>query len=415
MMHCKTSNCVIKNHNNKIPIKNCLITFRFTRYRKHSLILVWFLFQMSKRSYPHYGGPSQFMGPSKKRRKGKTLSVQDVLDNATCEERLIFNQKQAMQAKLKEELLPEYAKDDATQKEISTARMMDEIYQTPWKRTVTIGKLQSNPKDFAKIVMSLEIKIVPNEEYYRYVTKENWEQARYNNQVRRQFRQLTVRRYEYLAEGNPMSAFNCYSVPFQLWKDFMKNNGQEISAREYKSMININECRKFLEKAKEELVTNEVFCALSSLKGTVNKPETTPQDKMLYERLKNKMTSNDLRTKIPRQDSAAKDVVRKPLRENLSEERHSYLPVTEKAVRYICEKLNLTVDQLLDSDAKFTFGPKLTPEEEKIIEEERRMICGWSRRPIAIEDEPATADHAEIVPKSTPKPETVLSIEVANN
>ena len=392
---------------------------------------------MSKRSYPFNGGPSQFTGPSKKKRKGRMLSEQDVLENATFEERFILNQKRTMKTQLSQDLLPEYVDDEETQKEISAARMMDEIYKTCWKRTVTIEQLENNPKDFQKTVMSLDVKIVPKETHYRYVRKENWELRRQNLQVRRQFRHLTVRRYEFLAERNPMSAFNCYPVAFQSWRNFMQNSDMDIDAKKYKDLIDVDECRRFLEKAKEELVTNEVFCALSSLRGTANEPETTPQDKMLFVRLKNKMTSNDLRAKIPKQDPAAKNVVKKTLRENREEEQHSYLPITEKAVRYICEKLNLTVHQLMDSDAEFKSGPKLTPEEEKILEDERRMICGWSYRFISpqgndteetqengrnevhkviqIEDEPATVNPNEIVPKTFPTPGTVQIEKMVND
>ena len=58
------------------------------------------------------------------------LSEQDVLENATFEERFILNQKRTMKAQLNQDLLPEYVDDEETQKEISAARMMDEIYQT---------------------------------------------------------------------------------------------------------------------------------------------------------------------------------------------------------------------------------------------------------------------------------------------
>ena len=85
-----------------------------------------------------------------------------------------------------------------------------------------------------------------------------------------------------------MSAFNCYPVAFKLWKDYMLSENRKIDANDYKT-ADVEKCKIFLKKAKEEQVTKEVFCALSSLKGTPEVKETTPQDRVLYAKLKDKI------------------------------------------------------------------------------------------------------------------------------
>ena len=241
---------------------------------------------MSKRPYSFQGGESK-----SKRRKGRQLTASDVLAKATDEERAIYDRKKIMQLQFKHELLPEFIEDEETQKHITTARMQDEVYQNGFKRYVTIDELEANPKDFPKTVLCLETKIIPLEKHFRYVPNEQWNLRRQNLAVLRQFRNLSVRRYEFLSQQNPMSAFNCYPVALKLWKDYMSNNNRKIDANDYK-ITDVEECRKFLKKAKEEQVTKEVFCALSSLRGTPEAIETTPQDEVLFAKLKYKIKPN---------------------------------------------------------------------------------------------------------------------------
>ena len=106
--------------------------------------------------------------------------------------------------------------------------------------------------------------------------------------VRRQFRNLSVKRYEALLAGDPSTAFNCYCEAFKRWKEYMKNQNKPMDQCKY---INGTKeyCKIFLDKAKEELVTGEVFCALSSLHGSLQAPFETPQDKILHQHLKDKL------------------------------------------------------------------------------------------------------------------------------
>ena len=238
---------------------------------------------MPKRQYPFEGNESQ-----PKKRKSRPFTTAGVLARATDEERAIYDQKKIMQRQHGYELKPQFIDDEVTQLDISTARMLDEVYENGFKRYVTIDQLEANPKDFPKIILSLETKIIPHEKYYRYVPKENWKLRRQNLAVLRQFRNLSVRRYEFLSQQNPMSAFNCYHAAFKLWKDYMLSKNRKIDANDYKT-ADVEECKRFLMKAKEEQVTKEVFCALSSLKGTPEAMETTPQDQALYAKLKDKI------------------------------------------------------------------------------------------------------------------------------
>ena len=252
------------------------------------MVFLVLLLQMSKRQYPFEAEESR----KKKRRTGKRyLSASDVLKNATEEERTIYDQKVMMRNQHKYELLPQFIDDEETQNDISTARILDEVYKNGFKKCVTIDELEDNPKDFPKTILSLDTKIIPNEKHYRYVPTENWKLRRQNLAVLRQFRRLSVRRYEFLSQQNPMSAFNNYPIALKLWKEYMANNERKIDVNDYKT-TNVKECKRFLEKAKQEQVTNEVFCALSSLRGTPEMKETTPQDEMLFAKLKGKIRLN---------------------------------------------------------------------------------------------------------------------------
>ena len=225
----------------------------------------------------------------KKRYVSKRLrTTSDVLKTATAEERAIYEKKKTMRNELNYELLPQFIDDEETQIHISTARMMDEIYKNGFKRYVTIDELQANPKDFPKTILSLDTKIIPHERHYRYVPKENMKLRRRNQAVLRQFRNSSVHRYRNLLKQSPMTAFNSYPDALKLWKEYMALKKRRIDANDYK-ITSVEECERFLEKAKQERVTNEVFCALSSLRGTPEAKETTPQDETLFEKLKDKI------------------------------------------------------------------------------------------------------------------------------
>ena len=243
---------------------------------------------MSKRQYPFEAEESK----KKKRRTGKRyLSASDVLKDATDEERAVYDQKIKLRNQHKYELLPQFIDDEVTQKDISNARIMDEVFDNGFKNCVTIDELEDNPKDFPKTILSLETKIIPNEKRYRYVPTENWKLRRQNLTVLRQFRKSSVHRYKHLLEQNPMMAFNSYPIALKLWKEYMANNNRKIDIKDY-MITDVDKCKRFLAKAKEELVTNEVFCALSSLRGTSEAKETTPQDEKLFAKLNGKIKLN---------------------------------------------------------------------------------------------------------------------------
>ena len=350
-----------------------------------------------KRDCQEFGAP---------RKRTKTLRPRDyttfhVLQNASAEEREIYHQKRRMQTQLEQDLSPVYYDDEQAQKEIMFARIADETYQNPWIRAVSFDYLKTNYNEFAKLVMSLDVKIIPSERYYKYIPITRHDLRKDQNSVLRQFRVLNIKRYEYLLEDLSTQAFNCYSVPYQLWKESM--NRQGISTEQGKYRIQDKDrCRLFLEHAKRELVTNEVFHPLSSL-TTV----TTPQDKRLYEKLKDKLVAADLRTKI--NNNAKKPLPEKSLQRNPEEEKHMYIPVTEKACRFICAKLNLTVEDLLDTYAKFNNVPKLTEREEKLIQENRVELAGWSSQPR--NDEPVADQTVEIPDLDEPMPQRTVPMQ----
>ena len=69
----------------------------------------------------------------------------------------------------KYDLKPEFFEDETTQQEISRARKADEIYQTCWKKSITVAELEDNPKSFPDVVLSFETKILPNDINFRLV------------------------------------------------------------------------------------------------------------------------------------------------------------------------------------------------------------------------------------------------------
>ena len=143
-----------------------------------------------------------------------------------------------MQRTLKQDLLPEYHEDLATQNAIAEARMFDEIFDNCWKSYMTVSQLESDPANFAKNVLNLEVKIIPNERNYYYVPEANTALRTKNSQVRRQFRHLTLKRYQHLQDGNPIEAFNLYSVGFKLFKEdyYTKNffaSGQKLNPQDF--------------------------------------------------------------------------------------------------------------------------------------------------------------------------------------
>ena len=349
---------------------------------------------MSKRKQSH----QDFRGPRKKpKRLGpKDYTTSIVLGLATPEEREIYNEKKKMQEHLTHGLSPVYFDNKDVQKEITFARIADETYETPWIRTVTIEHLINNPSEFAKTVMTLDTKIIPSERNYRYIPPYEFEPRREQNTVLRQFRVLTIRRYEYLLDDLASQAFNCYPVPFQLWKDSMSHQGLSTNQNKFK-IHDYERCEMFLELAKKELVINEVYHPLSSLKGTLKNPIATPQDKRLFEKLKGKLhvVSADLRNKITNNGKSPGPV--KTLQHNPTAEKHFYIPITVKAFRHLCTKFNITAEDLLDSNAQFSDTPKLTEREEKLIEERRIPINGWScqlNKDVEMNDDKQTLDEA---------------------
>ena len=328
---------------------------------------------MSKRkqSYQEIRGP---------RKKSKRLGPKDytttiVLGLATHDERKIYDEKKKMQESLSYGLGPCYFKDEDAQKEIAFARIADETYQTPWIRAVTIDHLKNNPSEFAKTIMTLDTKIIPSESHYKYIPQFEFEPRKEQNTTLRQFRVLTIKRYEYLLEDMASQAFNCYPVPFQLWKDSMSQQGLNTSANKFK-IHDYGRCEMFLNQAKKELIINEVYHPLSSLKGTMENPIATPQDRTLLEKLKGKLVKIDLRDKIT--NNAKSPIPVKTLQRNHTTEQHFYIPITVKAFKSLCTKFNVTAEDLLDTNSRFSDSLKLTEREEKLIEEHRVSIPGWS-------------------------------------
>ena len=335
-----------------------------------------------KRSNPYqdHGG-----GQKKRKFRNKQTTVAMILRDASAEELELFNQRKVMQKTLRQDLLPEYHEDLSVQKAIAEARMFDEISETCWKQYKTVSELESDPPNFAKTIMNLDIKIIPNERNYYYVPESDQVKRTRNCQVRRQYRNLNLKRYQLLQDGDTIKAFNLYPVGFKMFKEdyFSKNfssSDQRLNPRWFQLSTNDRKrCATFIAVAQKEIISLEIFNPLSSLRGTPNNPVTTPQDRRLLEKLKGKICVRDSKAKT-QNNAPVKLVLNKTLKKNPSTQAHSYIPITEKALRFVAKKLNVTIDVLLDTAAVFTECPELSEQEENIIMEARMNRPGWSRQ-----------------------------------
>ena len=88
---------------------------------------------------------------------------------ASDDHRIKYEERLSLLKEQKYDLKPEFIYDETTQQEICRARKADEIYETCWKKSITIAELENDPKSFPDIVLSFETKILPDDRNFRLV------------------------------------------------------------------------------------------------------------------------------------------------------------------------------------------------------------------------------------------------------
>lgn len=106
---------------------------------------------------------------TKKRSRVKIQTRNNSYITASEENRTKYEQRLLLLKANKLELKPEFINDAKTQEDISRARMEDEIYQTSWKKIITISELENDPENFPNNVLSLDTKILADERNFRLV------------------------------------------------------------------------------------------------------------------------------------------------------------------------------------------------------------------------------------------------------
>ena len=123
------------------------------------------LYLQMKRAIENSNVPERF----KKRNRGKVQTQNKILMVASDDHKKKNEERSSLLKEQKYDLKPEFFEDETTQQEISRARKADEIYQTCWKKSITVAELEDNPKSFPDVVLSFETKILPNDINFRLV------------------------------------------------------------------------------------------------------------------------------------------------------------------------------------------------------------------------------------------------------
>ena len=104
---------------------------------------------------------------SKKRKRGNVQTQKKILMGASDYHKNKYEKRLSLLNGQKYDLKPEFIDDTNTQQEICRARKEDEIYQTCWKKSITVAELENDPQSFPDRILSLENKILPNDRNFR--------------------------------------------------------------------------------------------------------------------------------------------------------------------------------------------------------------------------------------------------------